>query len=71
MANPLIVGDSYRKNMLSKIPGGATVTLHMESGHKLTYDKIKNMEAYLRKAFRNPKVKHAVIDETPIYRSMV
>jgi hypothetical protein len=49
------VNDDYRKNELSFTPGGTSLTIH-RNGKKLTYDKIKNVEAYARKAMQDPTV---------------
>ena len=59
------VKDSFRTE-LSKLPGGETVTLHMHTGDSRVYDKVKNMRAYLYRAFKNPEVSHAQIGDTII-----
>lgn len=40
------VKDEYRKNELSSIPGGSTVTAILKSGPNVSYDKIKSVEKY-------------------------
>jgi tRNA G37 N-methylase Trm5 len=50
------VNDDYRKNELSFIEGGTSLTIHHQNGKKLTYDKNKNPEAYARKAMQDPTV---------------
>jgi len=40
------VKDEYRKNELSSIPGGSTVTAILKSGPSMSYDKIKSVEKY-------------------------
>ena len=41
--------DQFRKNELSFTPGGSTLTAIMKDGKQLSYDKIKNVDAYCRK----------------------
>lgn len=50
------VNDDYRKNDLSLIPGGTSLTIHHRDGRKLTYDKIKNVQAYAKKAMQDHTV---------------
>lgn len=51
-----LVNDDYRKNDLSLIPGGTSLTIHHKDGRKLTYDKIKNVHAYAKKAMQDQGV---------------
>lgn len=51
-----IVSDEYRSNELSLTPGGTVLTIHYKNGKKLTYDKIKNIKAYLSKVTLDPNV---------------
>lgn len=50
------VNEEYRTNELSLIPGGDSLTIHHKDGKKLTYDKIKNIQAYAKKAMQDPTV---------------
>jgi tRNA G37 N-methylase Trm5 len=43
------VDDKYRKNRLSLIPGGSTVTVHRKDGAILVYDKVKMPRRYIAK----------------------
>lgn len=43
------VEDEYRINQLSLQPGGSTLTMFYGDGSTLSYDKIKNVTAYIRK----------------------
>jgi hypothetical protein len=52
----LKVNDDYRKNELSFIPGGTSLTIHHKNGKKLTYDKIKNIKAYVKRTILNKDV---------------
>jgi hypothetical protein len=38
--------DRYRQNELSLTPGGDTLIVHYGDGRIISYDKIKNPEAY-------------------------
>ena len=42
------VGDEYRTNPLSLIPGGYIVTVYLFSGRSLEYDKVKRPSSYVR-----------------------
>jgi hypothetical protein len=44
----LKVGDEFRTNDLSLIPGGKTVTVIYQNGKKLIYDKIKSPGKYIK-----------------------
>ena len=54
-----VVGDQYRTNELSLVPGGYTVCVRESSGKVMEYDKIKKPYAYIRKAAENPNVTDA------------
>jgi hypothetical protein len=43
------VKDEHRTNELSLRPGGSEVTVKYGDGRVLTYDKIKNPEAYVNR----------------------
>jgi len=60
----LKVADSYRLNQLSLRPGGSTVILVHSDGRQLSYDKIKNPGAYIRKSFIESDIIGAYIDNT-------
>jgi hypothetical protein len=44
----LKVGDEFRTNDLSLIPGGKTVTVIYQNGKKLIYDKVKSPGKYIK-----------------------
>lgn len=58
----LKVGDQYRKNELSKTPGGCTVVVEMKGGI-FEYDKIKDSEAYIKMASKKPGFIKAYVKE--------
>ena len=64
------VNDNYRKNLLSKTPGGSTVYIHHRDGKILSYDKIKNVEAYINKVFLDPTVIKAVVGDVTILNEL-
>ena len=41
------VGDEYRTNPLSLIPGGSLVTVVFSDGRMLDYDKVKSPKKYV------------------------
>ena len=41
------VGDEYRTNPLSLIPGGSLVTVVFSNGKMLDYDKVKSPKKYV------------------------
>ncbi len=49
--------DEKRINELSFVPGGYTVTVHYKSGNVIHYDKIKNIEKYVRAIKKTDVVK--------------
>jgi hypothetical protein len=57
----LIVGDQYRKNPLSLVPGGCSVMVEFKDGNVLIYDNIKSPYAYIQKLMKNPDVRTASI----------
>lgn len=57
----MYVSDKYRKNILSKIPGGWTVVVEYTNGRIFEYDKVKDPDAYIKKLKRNKDVKDAWI----------
>ncbi len=48
MGNQFKVGDEFRTNSLSLIPGGKTVTVIYSSGVQLVYDKVKSPGKYIK-----------------------
>jgi hypothetical protein len=56
MPKQINVKDEYRKNELSLEPGGATLTLVHRSGERRTYDKIKSVPAYVKRAQADPEI---------------
>jgi len=56
MPRKINVSDPHRKNELSLEPGGVVVTLVHRNGDRLSYDKIKNVNAYARRAKLDDKV---------------
>ena len=62
MTKDLHVSDPHRKNGLSLTPGGCTVTIVKHDGGRLHYDKIKNPEAYIKKASLDLDVVEILVD---------
>jgi hypothetical protein len=50
------VGQSYRINELSFVPGGVTVIVQETSGRRFEYDKIKYPQKYIAAAKRRSNV---------------
>ena len=57
------VGDKFRTNELSTVPGGVTVQVKLKNGRKYDYDKIKNPDAYIKRLQGNPDVEWAKVKE--------
>jgi hypothetical protein len=57
----LVVGDEYRTNPLSLVPGGYSVMVEFKDGNILIYDNIKSPHAYIQKLMDNPDVRTASI----------
>ena len=53
------VGDQYRTNELSLIPGGYTVCVRNVDGKVYEYSRIKKPYAYIRALSTNPMVMDA------------
>jgi len=49
-------GDQYRQNELSLIPGGRSVRVVYTDGRIIIYDKIKNVNAYIRRLIKKSDV---------------
>jgi len=47
------VSDKFRKNKLSFKPGGEAVEIFFQNGTSRIYSKVKNPEAFFRKARKN------------------
>ena len=43
------VGDEFRTNRLSLIPGGSSVKVILKNGRNLVYDKVKSPRKYVSK----------------------
>jgi hypothetical protein len=65
MKTPFIVGDKYRTNDLSLIPGGYNVTTLYADGSSRLYSNIKNPDAYINMIKR----KDPLIIKTEISKS--
>ena len=57
------VGDQYRTNELSLVPGGYTVCVRETSGKVLEYDKVKKPYAYIRALSNKDNVMDAWLKE--------
>jgi len=55
------VGNGFRTNPLSKTPGGSTVIVEMKNGQKLSYNNIKNTEAYIKRVTKSDDVLRAYV----------
>jgi len=53
------VGQNFRTNSLSFVPGGCTIEVQMKNGRRYEYDKIKYPAAYIKKMEKNPEVEWA------------
>ena len=51
--NSLKVGDNYRKNPLSFVPGGVTICVMHPNGFVKEYTKIKYPKAFMTKIIEN------------------
>ena len=56
MTTTLKVLDQFRTNYLSRKPGGTSVIVVYKNGRSYEYDKIKNIDAYIKKTLENPEV---------------
>lgn len=64
----MIVKDEFRKNELSFIPGGYSLTAITRIGQRLTYDKVKNVDAYKNKLIKDPEVLEILLGEEVIWK---
>ena len=55
------VGDEFRTNELSLIPGGKKVTITRENGKVLVYDKVKNPGKYIKSISQKEDVNGSII----------
>ena len=51
--NSLKVGDKYRTNALSYVPGGVTVCVMHPRGNVKEYTKVKYPKAFMKKIIEN------------------
>ncbi len=67
------VGDQYRTNQLSLVPGGKTVTVIYESGNQLVYDKVKSPGKYIKAiSDKNPErgaIKEILVNGKSVWTS--
>lgn len=63
MRQPFRVQDQHRENQLSLVPGGSIVIVEYTDGKILEYDKIKNVQAYLRMVRCKPDVRKAYLKQ--------
>ena len=68
MENEFRVNDDHRRNELSIIPGGGTVTVVHTSGKRLVYDKIKNIRAYCERIAADPKVSEIWVENQLVFK---
>jgi hypothetical protein len=59
----LVVGDKYRTNPLSLVPGGSSVMVEFKDGTVLVYDNIKSPYAYINTLMKNPDVRTATVNK--------
>jgi hypothetical protein len=57
----LVVGDKYRTNPLSLVPGGYSIMVEFKDGTILVYDNIKSPYAYINKLMTNPDIRTAEV----------
>lgn len=50
------VADKFRTNEKSLVPGGNVVSIKYSNGKVYEYDKVKNVDAYIKKAKNNADV---------------
>lgn len=64
----MLVQDKFRKNELSLIPGGSVITVVHSKGNRVTYDKIKNIDAYCKYLKKDPNVTEIWIGGSLIWK---
>lgn len=57
------VGDDWRTNQMSNVPGGSIVIVEYVDGQRMVYDKIKYPSAYIRRVKSDPLVKRAWVKD--------
>jgi hypothetical protein len=62
MKKQINVGDVYRTNPDSLIPGGSVVETHSVEGLVLVYDKIKKPNAYISKITKDGSIQRVFVD---------
>lgn len=68
MAKELKVADRFRKNELSLVEGGSEVTLVHSNGKRFKYDKIKNVDAYIKRAKADAKVVEILVNGESVWK---
>jgi hypothetical protein len=56
------VGDEYRKNDLSLVPGGSEVKTVSRNGKSKIYDKIKNIASYCDRLKKDAEIFEIWVD---------
>lgn len=62
MSKELKVTDNFRTNPESLLPGGSIVEVHQTDGLILSYDKIKNPNAYISKIVKTQSILKVMVD---------
>jgi hypothetical protein len=63
----LKVNDEHRTNELSLSPGGSIIKILHDDGRILVYDKIKNPNAYIKRALKDESVSKIWCDEVAVW----
>lgn len=61
------VADKFRTNERSLIPGGNVVSITYINGKTYDYDKIKDVNAYIKKAKKNANVVKIRVGENIVW----
>ena len=59
------VADAFRTNDLSFIPGGFEVSITLNNGQTLVYDKIKNPKKYIQSLSNYENIVSVTVDGKP------
>ena len=59
------VADAFRTNDLSFIPGGFEVSITLNNGQTLVYDKIKNPKKYIQSLSNYSDIVSVTVDGQP------
>lgn len=62
MKKEIKVSDSYRTNPESLVPGGSVVEIHQTNGLVLSYDKIKNPNAYITRITKVQSISKVMVN---------